>query len=176
MTVLSVLPKAHAADLTGLWKTGCKLGLSKEQDINGRETVTTENFYQDRFCQNPSFQFKTTGLIGFSDENSIWIDFVYTEVEITVLREEVIQDLNTRQVCGLNDWEVAKPKVITGLRCALFNVSKETQISKAGDQKFGIYKLENDRLYFGQLTRETDGSDSLKRPTTWAEDFYQKSK
>lgn len=174
MTALPILAKANTTDLTGLWKTGCKEGLSKEQDINQRNSVTTENFFQDRFCKIQSFQFKTTGLIGFSDENVLWIDFVYTDVELTVFNEQVIADMNSRLVCGFGDWQLATPRIITGLRCALFNRTKETQISKAGDQKFGIYKLEDDRLYFGQLTRETDGSEPLKRPTSWSEEFYRK--
>ena len=54
-------------------------------------------------------------------------------------------------------------------------MKKETQIAKFDDKKFGIYKFEKEKLFFGQLTKENDGSAANKRPLTLSPDFYIKS-
>lgn len=166
--------RTQASDLSGSWTTGCHQGLSKEQALDEAHSITTENFYRDQNCKLESFQFKTTGTLQFPSENSSWINFSYEMVQLTVYDQQVVADLNARKVCGIGDWRSEEPQIITGLQCALFNVNKETQIAKVADQKFGIYKLQEGRLYFGQLSRDKDGSAPSKRPTTWAPEFYQK--
>lgn len=172
--LLSLGSYGETQDLNGVWKLNCDRGLRKEQVIENFTTVTTEFFHQDKYCNHESFRFKTSGTIQLTEANPTWIDFTYTQVELTVFIPDVVADFNLRQVCGFTDWAVGEAKVITGLQCALFNVNKATQIPKVGDLKYGIYKIENDRLYYGQMTQKTDGSSFEKRPTDYATEFLIK--
>ena len=91
---------------SGLWSTGCQNGLKKEQ-IYGRNNrvITTESFFQDKNCTDESFRFQTIGLVSFysvseniaAPEN--FIDFLYEEIYLTVFKQNVISDFNTRKVC-----------------------------------------------------------------------------
>ena len=154
----------------------CDRGLRKEQGIQGQVVSTTEFFHQDKDCLLESFRFKTVGTLAFDGNEPYWIDFTYTDIELTVFVSQVVADFNTRAVCGFQDWQISLPKKITGLKCALFNVNKPTQIPKVGDLKFGIYRISDSRLYYGQLTQEKNGSSSQKRPDMFAPQFFVRSK
>lgn len=152
----------------------CDRGLRKEQVIQGQAVTTTEFFHQDKECTQESFRFKTVGTLVFDNNEPSWIDFYYTAIDLTVFVPQVVADFNTRAVCGFQDWQVGTSKQITGLKCALFNVNKPTQIPTVGDLKFGIYKIEDGRLYYGQLTQEKNGSSAKKRPDMFAPEFFVK--
>lgn len=158
---------------SGLWQIECKDGLIKEQAVKGNFVTSTEKFYADRNCQQISFIFETSGYVAFTAEHVEWIDFTYLNVSLSVSNSQAIQDLNSRKVCGFTDWTISDSKDITGLRCALFNVKKETQIPHAGDLKYGIFKIEVDRLYYGQMTKENDGSTSERRPVGFNIDYFK---
>lgn len=161
-------------NLQGSWAMKCDRGLHKQHQFNGNQSITTEFFHQDQECLKESFRFKTTGLYELSLENPDWMNFKYQQIELTVFVSAVVADFNDRVVCGLTNWKVGEPQVITGLPCALFNYNKPTQIPKAGEQKFGIYKIENNKLFFGQLTKETDGSTEQKRPKMFSPEAFEK--
>mgnify|MGYP001599688104 CR=1 FL=1 len=155
---------AQARITDGLWSTGCSNGLNKEQVFEGNQVATTEHFYQDTQCSDESFRFQTLGSVNYYNEQADFIDFVYAEIYLTLFKETIVEDFNTRKVCGVNNWKSAQAKNITGLKCAIFNTNKETQIPKAADQKYGIFRLEKNKLYYGQLSRSLDGSSAEKRP------------
>lgn len=143
----------------------CQQGLKKEQLYESSAKVsTTEFFHQDAACKDESFRFQTIGHVIYSDENPTFIDFVYAQINLTVFKQHVIDDFNTRKVCGFSNWKNGEAQNITGLKCAIFNYSKETQIPKAGDYKYGIYSVEGNKLYYGQPSLEYDGSTPARRP------------
>lgn len=155
----------HAKINSGLWSAGCMKGLIKEQTYqNDTDVSLVEYFHQDAQCQDKSFQFQTSGYVVYSNEQNNFINFIYEKIQLTVFKQNVIDDFNSRKVCGYNSWAKAQAQNITGLKCALFNTSKEVQIPEVADQKFGIYQLENNKLYFGKLTQSYDGSAPDKRP------------
>lgn len=172
--LLSPVLFGQTLDLSGEWITPCDRGLRKTQVIDGDVATTTEFFHHDRFCNVESFRFKTAGTIKTFPNQPAWIDFAYSEIEITVFVKEVVEDFNARKVCGFTNWSVAMPQQITGLNCALFNMNKETKIPSAGDMKFGIYKIETDHLYYGQMTKEKDSSSPEKRPSEFSPDAFEK--
>lgn len=174
-TALFLSTAALASTPEGTWLTSCQDGLSKTQIISqNNHSHTIEKFHQDRFCRQPSFVFITSGGLNFPAEIN-QIDFTYTQIQLVVHRKEVVQDFNKRSVCGLTNWKVSEPQTITGLKCALFNIHKPTSIPQSGDTKFGIYKIENDKLYFGKLSKENDGSTPEKRPQEYDNFFYSRS-
>lgn len=161
---------------SGLWQIDCKNGLIKEQVVRGDSVVFTEKFYAAHECQQISFIFETSGQVAFTPEHDEWIDFTFERVSLTVFNPEAVQVLNRRKVCSSNDWVVGEPKEITGHWCALFNINKETQIPNTGDLKYGIFKIKENRLFYGQMTKELDGSTPSKRPNVLDFQFYSLKK
>ncbi|MFZ3231261.1 MAG: hypothetical protein WA160_13720 [Pseudobdellovibrio sp.] len=149
----------------------CSNGLRKEQIVTNFDVSTTEFFHHDKNCAKESFRFRTTGQIAFNDDHPNWINFTFASTELTVFVSEVIADFNKRSVCGFTNWIAAEAKVITGLKCALFNYNKDTQIPRVGDLKYGIYSVDNERLFYGQMTQEKDGSSAGKRPNSYSLEF-----
>lgn len=174
MKIISVLSLAifsfsaisEASIAPGLWSTGCVNGLKKEQTYNAKQVLTAEHFYQDAACQDESFLFETNGRVNYPADDPGFVDFVYVEIQLTLFKKAVVDDFNQRRVCGLSDWQLAVPQLITAKKCALFNYSKETQIPAAGDLRFGLYAIEENRLYYGQLSPAYDSSTPAKRPKT----------
>lgn len=177
LTGAIVLPSfALSAIPEGLWKTTCLDGLQKSQQIAPGFVKTRELFHQDRLCTKPSFEFVTSGAISFphsSDERN-FVDFTYTQIELKLFHEFLVEDFNLRQVCGFTDWQIQTAKTITGLQCALFNLMKPSQIPKVGKILFGIYKVEDEKLYYGKLSKEKDSSTPDRRPEEYDILFYQK--
>lgn len=163
--VFLISSHSQASVAPGLWSTGCVRGLKKEQNYHTRLVVTDEHFYQDANCADESFLFSTRGRVEYPSENATYVDFVYIDIRLSVFKKLVIDDFNSRKVCGESNWELSVPKSITGKSCALFNMQKESKIPSAGDIRYGIYGLENNKLYYGKLTQGQDSSSPQKRPT-----------
>lgn len=166
LVLILFFPFFSKAQITnGLWSTGCRDGLKKEQ-IYGKNNlvISTENFYQDAKCTDESFRFQTIGLVNYHENSNIFIDFIYEELYLSLFKQNVVEDFNTRKVCGYDNWAIAEAQNITGLKCAIFNVNKPTQIPAAGDFKYGIFQILQNKLYYGKLTQNSDGSSPEKRP------------
>lgn len=161
-----ILPLVSNAQIkSGFWSTGCQNGLKKEQVYgHNNRVITTESFYQDKNCTDESFRFQTIGLVSYSTPEN-YIDFLYEEIFLTVFRQNVISDFNSRQVCGYSDWAASQAQEITGLKCAIFNLNRPTKIPSAGETKYGIYLINDGKLYYGQLTQELNATSPEKRPT-----------
>lgn len=168
--ILAAHFKSEAQITTGFWSTGCQNGLKKEQIYgHNNRVITTESFYQDKNCLDESFRFQTIGLVSYySSENystpENFIDFLYEEIFLTVYKQNVISDFNSRKVCGYTDWATTQAQNITGLKCAIFNLSRPTQIPRAGEIKYGIFQSNDGKLYYGKLSQELNASSPEKRP------------
>lgn len=149
----------------GLWSTGCKEGLKKEQvyDKNNK-VVSTESFYQDAACSHESFRFQTLGRITYYQSSNNFIDFTYEVIYLSIFKQNVIDDFNARKVCGYADWALTQAQNITGRKCAIFNIHKPTQIPTTEDIKYGIFQIAQNKLYYGKLSQDFDGSSPERRP------------
>ena len=162
--LLSTLCQAQVT--SGLWTTNCNNGLINEQTYSANNRViSTESFHSDQNCQKISFRFQTTGLVSYYKGSDKFIDFIYGEIFLTLFKQEFISDFNQRKVCGLSDWTLSQAQNITGLKCAIFNISKEAQIPPAGEIKYGIFQMNQGKLYYGQLSKEFNSSTPAVRPT-----------
>ena len=154
---------ADAIIAPGFWSTDCLKGLKKEQTYFTKRVLTEEHFYKDSLCAKPAFRFSTDGRVEFPSEDQTYIDFVYASIFLTVYDEKSVDDFNNREVCGFKNWLPSMPMEITGRSCAIFS-SSPAKIPSAGDLRFGIYSIESDRLFYGKLNQQTDGSSAAKRP------------
>ena len=172
---------------SGLWNTNCERGLLKKQIYNNNFVSTEEFFHQDAHCADLSFIFTTDGYVEFPTDNQTdlsaneknfiksnsfasstqdqnFINFSYDKIFLSLHKEVSVTDFNNRKVCGFNDWKLAEKKEITGLKCALFNVNSEAQIPSAGQRRYGLYLVTEDKLCYGQLNQTYDGSSPARRP------------
>jgi hypothetical protein len=156
----------HAYINSGIWVMDCQRGLKKKQVYESNNRVsTTEFFHKDVSCQDEFFRFQTIGTVSYNDKNPSFIDFNYEDIYLSIFKQNLIDDFNIRKVCGLTNWTMGGAQKITGLKCAIFNFDEETQIPRVGDQKFGIFSLSDDKLFYGKNSINKDGSSPEKRPT-----------
>ena len=60
------------------------------------------------------------------------------------------------------------------MNCDFFNLGRNFPTPSSGQKKFGIYKIENAQLFFGQLTKDNDGSTEARRPLQFNPRPYQR--
>jgi len=159
--------------LEGTWSQPCQNASLNQEAFSGNQVTLTENHFEDAQCQR--------GVLIFSDKgtyvvNGRHMDFSFTQVSITLQIQTLVDDFNQRQVCGFQDWQLGQEKAITGLKCALFTNTQSVQVPAVGDQRFGIYKIdeekEGDRLFLGRLTPGHDALSPEKRPLEFDPQFY----
>lgn len=163
LTLLSTAPLL-AQISNGEWQTQCLTGAIRKQNYINNKVSTLEYFYRDRNCQSLSLVFETSGFVYYPEQNPLYIDFTYAQIKISLHNSELVDDFNTRRVCGLHTWVLAQAQDITGLKCALFNVDNESPIPRAGDIRYGLYLIQDSKLYYGRNTVSLDGSTPQKRP------------
>ena len=153
---------------SGNWATDCVSGVERRQSYVSNFVRTEETFFTALNCEQPNVRFITTGHVSAltPDPQSEHrkINFTYQQVDLSLHRAELVSHFNQRRVCGFSDWQLNEPKEITGLNCELFQTGTVTRVAAAGDRRYGIYAIEGDRLYYGQLSISTDGSSEDKRP------------
>ena len=159
----------HSAALTstpieGLWLRSCHSGSIQVQDFSGNKSASNEIFFQEADCHSPMLAFLNDGAFKVEGQN---IDFQFDTVSMVLYTDSLVSDYNSRAVCGKTDWRKNAVKEITGLKCALFQPSKLIQTPLKGEMRFGIWKRDLSKLYFGQLSREQNGTTPEQRPTNW---------
>lgn len=151
--------------LEGIWLRPClNKGAAHIQIFTGLKNRADDLFYEDLNCTVPAMTFINIGHFKIQDQQ---IDYEFESVSIVLYTDRLVKSYNDRAVCGKSDWEKNSITVITGLRCALFQENYFVQVPKAGDKRFGIWKIEEDSLFFGALSQQENGSTPEKRPTAF---------
>ena len=75
------------------------------------------------------------------------IDYEFVKVLETALDDQTATQNNSHHECGYTDWEVGVPKDVTGIACD--ENHPEEHMPAAGIKDYSIYKIENDKIYFG---------------------------
>lgn len=160
---------AKATTLDGFWFRPCQNGGFQTQEFSGPRNFADDLFFEDGNCTRPMMTFTNSGTSRYQGQN---IDFQFESVSLTLFSDRIIADFNSRRVCGKADWQKNLRVTITGLRCALFQNNQVIQIPRKGDTRYGIWKIEGSRLFFGRLSEQEDGSSPSKRPTQWDSRAY----
>jgi hypothetical protein len=168
------MPAAAApSPLEGSWLQACQNKTTRHELFVGAQVMLAETYFYDPACTRPFLLFKSVGTHQENGERNM--DFRFSRVLITLSAQELVDDYNSRRVCGFQDWSLNQEKEITGQTCALFAASSPGPIPKKDEMRFGIYKLDGDHLYFGQLNRIQNALTPKARPTAWDPRFYIKN-
>lgn len=152
------------ATLNGVWLRPCEAGNIQVQTFQGPINSTQDIFFTDRNCQSPMMAFLNGGDVKIRSGE---IDYYFKQVSVVLYSQTMVSDYNQRAVCGITYWRLNSPRDVTGLQCAFFQPHKKVQVPRAGDARFGIWKIENGQLNFGLLDRESPGTSPDKRPVLW---------
>jgi hypothetical protein len=156
-------------EIEGRWVQPCQNKVIREEVLRDNTATLIENYYQDTACAVPLLTFTNEG--GLQAQNGK-MDFSFTRVTIALHSQVFVEDFNDRAVCGYQNWIAGLERDITGMTCALFSPSNPAPSPKAGDMRYGIYKVEDNKLYFGQLTLQHNALTPEKRPITFDPRFY----
>ena len=158
--------------LEGSWVQSCQNNTLRRETFSGNDVILSENYFAQADCTQPILTFQSEGT--HQEAGAQDMDFRFSAVKITLQMEVMVSDYNTRQVCGFLDWKLNQEREITGLSCNLFAASSPSPIPKKDDRRFGIYKIEGDHLFFGQLNQVKNALTPEARPTDWDTRFYVK--
>lgn len=158
-----------AAFLEGHWAQGCAGRNFQTQLFRDGHVTTNENYFADTDCRLLLLRFQIRGLADISktDLASGHIDYEFEETRVEVLSEELALHYNERAVCGWTDWKVSEPRRVDGLACDFFGWGQPVRSPSKGERRYGIWKIEQDRLHFGRLSPGADGTAPDRRPQSW---------
>ena len=106
---------AKISALEGRWLQACQDQTARIEHFHDKTVTLTEAFYYDRECMNPLMTIKNQGEFAVAEGT---IDFKFQQITLTANSAMVVDDFNSRAVCGFSDWQINQEKVITGLQCA----------------------------------------------------------
>jgi hypothetical protein len=165
----SVAATADPTIATGRWRQTCRNRNMNEEFFTASQVRYSETYFSDDQCSQALVSFISEGPYQATQNK---IDFAFTTSDIVILAPQIAAGFNQRAVCGWTDWTTGRRSVL-GQLCDFFNLGRNFPTPKLGQQKFGIYKIENALLFFGQLTKDNDGSSDARRPLQLNPRAYQ---
>lgn len=157
--------------LDGVWSTDCANGNKKIQVIKEPLIYTFEIFHKESDCKTRQFYFLN---VGHFTRTQNTMDYKFDSVYLNVSDINIIESFNRQSMCDKKQWEISKNKDITGSWCLFFSATKKSLTPKKGDFRFGIYKIENQNLYFGKVDKDHNALVPQNRPTEFDLRFYRK--
>jgi hypothetical protein len=168
----SEISKAESPELKitlGRWRQSCLHRNMNEEFFAASEVRYSETYFSDDQCQQPLISFISQGPYQTRQNK---IDFAFSTSEVVIFSAQISQGFNQRAVCGWSNWTTGSRSILDQM-CDFFNLGRNFPTPKRAQQKFGIYKIENSLLFFGQLTSDTDGSSDARRPIQFNPRSYQ---
>ncbi len=163
--------------LIGVWIQPCEQSLVKEEHFSAEKVALVETNFVDAACTKPLLESRSEGEYSLGEELPLAprghaMDFQFTKVEIRGRSAEVVQWLQQQKFCGIADWQLDQFVEVSGKICE-FPLGK-IQVPEVGDRRFGIFRVEDNLLYFGKLTPIRDGKSRESRPTEWDPKPYRR--
>ncbi len=162
LTFISACGSGISDDLAGAWVSACTDSVIYRATFTESTFVATATPYSNTSCTAVT-SFRQTYTYSYSGgddvdqpEGAKTLDYTVSKVEITPLTTTEANGRNSVTACGFSDWAVNVPKDITS-GCG--------GPSSAGETTYDIYKIDNGRLFTGDLTGSNDGTTASKRPT-----------
>ena len=195
-------PVARAATPpVGLWEQPCRGGVSRTENITSAASegagdavgpsraVLTEVFHREADCQNAQLSLISEGALAWPElptgsatpEGASAIDFRFEKVSAVFLSQGGADAASASAFCGITGWEKDRAVEITGLSCAFVPGQKPWSVPRAGDARYGIYRVLPEGssqstgrviLQWGKMTRERTGLTPSLRPSEWDPQVY----
>jgi len=120
--------------------------------------------FMDKKCEKASLTviYGSDYTLGSRAGELVEFDHTPTHVFMVLLHEDVVDyynDLNHNNSCGIKDWEINRPRNVSGLYC------HPNQMPTVGETLYDIFKYKNSVLQFGGIPYAWNITDPTKRPT-----------
>ena len=151
----------------GTWRAGCAgtQGAYSTEFIKIGDNKIDYNVavFGDASCTNQYVDLKTSGTIDIgamsqSTEMARDTQIILSKITITPRSAFVAMMLNSKNMCGYNNWKANVEKDVAGKEC------DEKQMPKVGDSAYDLVSIQNSKLFYGEKTDENDGTTPEKRP------------
>lgn len=150
-----------SADLKGKWVSACKNFARTTVTFTdtGDETLT-ENFLPigTPCTSSVALRVTTSGVYKTGTSNVAGaknLDETINIYTITPLDEMVAGGFNASGFCGIYEWVLNQPQDMFGIKC-----DENTKIINKGDKELNIYRIEGNKLMFG----DAKNVDAAGRP------------
>ncbi len=169
--LLALAPWPLNAEIRGLYGTNCLEGhgVSAVKDILFREQAmeTVHTIYSDAHCELPAYDFSFSGPYDL-DTLSTFLNYAYTSIKLQALSEETVAKFNATSICGISDWQLNKPREVSGLDC------NGQGIPVSGTRAFDIVRERaiDDSIQLGLIRDDQDGLSPEERPQTFEDLIY----
>jgi hypothetical protein len=172
ISILSVL-----LALQGTWQKPCYQQVLKKEVFQENTVSLVETNFMDQSCESPRLETISEGVFSigervFLSPEGNEMDFHFVKVKMRPLNFEMLSWMKEQSFCGISDWELGVFQEITGRICKF--PFGEIAVPKAGEQRFGIFRLEENHLFFGELDPVKNGKSPESRPNRWDEIPFKK--
>lgn len=161
MIFISACGSGISDDLVGSWASACTDSVIYRATFTESTFVATATPYSSTSCATVD-SFRQTYTYTYSGGDDVdqpdggkTFDYTVSKVEITPLTTTEANGRNSVTACGFSDWAVNVAKDITS-GCG--------GPGSAGETTYDIYKVDNGRLFTGDLSGSYDGTSAAKRP------------
>jgi hypothetical protein len=158
--------------LDGSWKSECQNGKRADMHIERNSSLLLEAYYNDSHCDRAVFEIETTGKISYPESkeptfthSAFPVDYEYQQITITPRQKDAVTQFNNNQFCGIKSWSLDTPQIVTGGFCRFIEGARPIPIPLAGQKRYGLFRIDEPWLYFGQNNAEEDSSAPERRPS-----------
>jgi hypothetical protein len=165
------LPVISSLGLVGEWRQNCyqEVWFGAQGRIDefrfdvDKEFQRKVTFFKDDGCSEPIGVLETKGDMNegeeIADGNGVReINFTVKEMTFKPQSDFITAALNTVSYCGISDWTVGNSVDLLGNDCGGTSIDRN-------ESSYNIFKIDDERLYFGSTSLWLRQGDAAERPT-----------
>lgn len=156
--------REFAPEFDGLWIRACEAGAIRSEEFAADAVVYTERYFSTAGCLGPRVFSRSYGRYALPAPSQM--DFEFTKVTLEPVTEAVAESMRVSLYCGTTDWVAGRETEVTGLECDLTGTGKLIRLPRAGEMRYGIYRLgpELGALYLGKISQKFPATSPETRP------------
>ncbi|MES2746709.1 MAG: hypothetical protein V4655_14850 [Bdellovibrionota bacterium] len=171
--LVTLAPGLAQAEVRGLYGTNCLEGNGasaiKDLLLRGQTMETVQTVYSDLHCESPSYDFSFSGPFEYNVVSGFF-DYEYASIKLQVLDQNVVQQFNEAELCGIKDWTIGAPREVSGLDCGGQLIPSIG--TKAYDLIHENVSESDPSIQLGLISELQDGLSSDARPTKTEDLIY----
>lgn len=157
----------------GTYVQECLHRRQKIHRVEGSKIFSSETNFSDEECSLPVLRIEMVGNYQLTSDGNL--DFTFEDVFFIPLQDSVAELYSSQKVCGLEAWKNGEPKSIQGHSCDFFQSGFCFLIPSRLDQRFGLVRIEVDRIWMGKMSLDRDASSPFRRPVEYDPNPYLKT-